>query len=569
MQVLPGDGGTSFLLLPTAKPGATPPRSPIAANGGATRASEAGGALQSSSQPTTPTRSTSRPSALDRVIPPLENRTPPRPGKVSPKPPSGLTELRLIDTTLTLFQKKIDDCIALFAQAEGALHSLLGPLEYLSINKSSLQKLLVRFDQTKEAAIASTLFQGNEGYKWANCTMPLMLFFFKALYFSGRQSELLEEGEKLRKITPQGDVHLFATLEGRVRALEEALAIEIEEAKSMWQKKLLKGIAKAGACLMVAKGVEVKTADNVSRCVYQFFRNLMEMWHLARVWGLQDQWRSDLQRESENRPVIAKLKRALLKKHAVERKVIAFRAAQATAGMCLATVQFALINPTSVLPFNHPVLKLLTADLSRMGHPALKIVYLCYPLYPTVSLKVDNLLMQVIDYLFMRLVLPSEYSLRSYRLTLEKRCLQLLRSGASLLYRLKFALLWIRVCVLERMVCFSRADRKAPLEALTMRWEQENERIRQKIASLSHSLANMEMEDAKATIETPEEKELIQSVVRELKGVDIKTLPEVSQFFRQHFSFTLTNESVQEELEGYLSDFFCRKEVDFIESYRR
>jgi hypothetical protein len=326
--------------------------------------------------------------------------------------------------------------------------------------------------------------------------------------------------------------------------------------------------------------------------------------------ALAKQW-VDYQ-EAKAQSFMQAMRQFLLSKHSVEHKFLNFWLQQYVIGLISTAVQLAICIPYVTLSTLSSVLAILNKDLAKSGFPGVGAFYIFIPLYPNFNFKLEGILLHLCEHLFAIKYKPNEYSLKSYRLTMQKRMFGLAMTGHTLLLLLKQALLWLNMRLIENgMMGLEKKPISQDVRFMRMNAQYEQRRItfKQHVEELEECLKQLKIQDAKQIIspqyaksetkfsqakkplkdsiqhveesnecnsnveeeiEKTEKRTLdpIYELVQSLEDADFECFPyNVLEAFEDNFGFQLTDKN-KENLQERLESFFSESEAKFIDSFR-
>lgn len=270
--------------------------------------------------------------------------------------------------------------------------------------------------------------------------------------------------------------------------------------------------------------------------------------------------------------VLQGLRQAILSKHEVESEFMLFKAIQHGIGY---------ISPLSQLGLCHPkfkespigrALELLVTDIAKLGIPSLGVFYVFSPLYSQVKFKIESLFILLAKHFVAFPYKPNEYSLESYKLTLQIRMTKLILFAYSLQFFIKKGLIWVNINLIERSILRLKNQTKKnsdQFEELALQYKNYENECNKKEEELKSALNELKRKDVNYIInkhsQTPgSEDRAIEHLVEMVLDANIDYFPPlVIEFIENHIGFTLTNES-KVLLKSKLYEFFLKKEYAFV-----
>lgn len=278
----------------------------------------------------------------------------------------------------------------------------------------------------------------------------------------------------------------------------------------------------------------------------------------------------------------------LLSKHEVEKKSLFFRRTEHIVSIISNVIQLALCHQAARLfilssSFLGSALELMFIDLYKFQVPGTGVLYACYPLYPKITFKLEAMIMLLIKHFYFLRMKPHEYSLESYKLTLETNMLECIQTLRSLLFSTKRILLWIQINVIENRV-FSKTKKTLHEDkryiGMMHQYQQKYLDCQASIKKLKKSLKNLKLDDAKLIVQPSAgihpTSNAFKDIGDAMKEVDVDFFPaQVKELFENHLidyseenptSFKLTNES-KVNVQGNLEKLFTETEFEFVKTF--
>ncbi len=285
------------------------------------------------------------------------------------------------------------------------------------------------------------------------------------------------------------------------------------------------------------------------------------------------------------------IKQCLLSKHSVEAKFLDLRLKQEMIGLVSTAIQFAICMPYVKVFALTSALEVFSKDFAKAGFP-LGGFYLFMPLYPKFNFKLESILLNLHEHFFAIKYKPNEYSLKSYKLTIQIRMIELMMSGHQILLLLKQILLWINMRLIEncmmglKKIEIGEDDR---FKQMLENYEQHRINYKQHVEELHNSLKQLKIEDTKLILnpqyrksqeKSSQSKEALKDPLQNdenfdplyeiavcLEDADFEYFPaHILEKFEENFGFKLTEENKENLLER-LEAFFSESEINFIDSF--
>lgn len=487
------------------------------------------------------------------------------------------------------FSKKYEFFLTQFEKIGDFFTRLLIYYEYIVLNQDNIQDLVCTYVPRYRENIVTILDFMDSKFKWANTLPSLLLHLSEYLLIQKHYVPQFDAACQAQIASAplhhvfsdspspgQNIYHPSQNIEVAIANHRKEIKDNLERCRDVITAKFIKLFERVAAIGLSASGVARKTADKTSKYAFGIFRTVVGGTKLVQSINQQNLWVAKIERakasfqsrispnqleDPRNEMVVVHLCDALLRKHAMERKFFVLRAVQYIASFCLSTLEFGLRFSGEHLLKNHIISKIATSELSEFGMPWLNLAYIFFPLYPKITLKTQQLVLLIPEWVLCRFYKPNQYSLKGCYLSLSVKVLQVCEFK-------QYGYLFLEV-ILKPLSKRCSEDDVGFYARMKNDHKKSLENLQQRIKILENDLEKLEVEDAKVVFRGPinHPGSSIEDISRNVEKMRRREVDdEIKEFFREHIGYDLSQENTV-DFQAHLESLFCLSEHSFVNSY--
>ena len=284
--------------------------------------------------------------------------------------------------------------------------------------------------------------------------------------------------------------------------------------------------------------------------------------------------------EATARLALQAARQALLSKIHVESKFLNFRWAECNFKIISALIQGFLFFWQHALKAFSSVLELFVTELAKLNIPGLGLVYLFYPLFTGLELKLEALIVLLAEHFFAIKYKPNEYSLDGYKLNMQVRIVQSMIRLQYMFALLQQFALWVEMRLIENCILglkYTPITADERYKRYDKQYQEAYEIYKKDLDAYEVLLINLKNKDAVLTIcpnfregcKEWSDHDPINDLAKGLKnGTDFTYFPEeVLRSYQDNFGIDLANID-QEGIKLKLEEFFANSEHNLMEAYQ-